>query len=97
MENLFLVTRSTFERTAWKLAARLAVSGDTICFIQDAVLAVKGPRDLKEKMTKLETKGVNLRFLAEDLNARSLSAPDEKTIDYDSLTELIEKAKRIIS
>ncbi|MBN2379148.1 sulfurtransferase complex subunit TusB [candidate division WOR-3 bacterium] len=97
MENLYLVTRSTFERTAWRLAARLAKPGDTICFIQDAVLAVKGPKDLQVKMSELESNGVNLRFLAEDLNARSLNAPVSKTINYDGLTELIEKARRIIS
>lgn len=97
MENLYLVTRSTFERTAWQLAARLAKRGDTICFAQDAVLAVKGPKDLSEKLAELESSGVAVRFLKEDLTARGLSAPQDKVINYDGLTELIESAKRIIS
>lgn len=97
MENLYLVTRSTFERTAWKLAARLAKSGDTLCFIQDAVLAVKGPAELTGKLTELESAGIVVRFLAEDLKARGLSAPQEKVINYDGLTELIENARHIIS
>ena len=97
MENLYLVTRSTFERTAWKLAVKLARSGDTVCFIQDAVLAVKGPQELRKKMTELEAKGVGLRFLEEDLEARSLIAPPDKTLDYEGLTSLIEQASRIIS
>ncbi|MBD3287032.1 sulfurtransferase complex subunit TusB [candidate division WOR-3 bacterium] len=97
VDNLYLVTRSTFERTAWRLALRLAQSGDTICFIQDAVLAVKGPLELRDKMAELESKGVDLRFLAEDLNARSLNASREKTVDYEGLVELIEKASRIIT
>ena len=97
MENLYLVTRSTFERTAWKLATRLAKSGDTVCFIQDAVLAVNGPKELTDKLSELESAGVAVRFLKEDLSARGLSAPQEKVINYDGLTELIENAKHIIS
>jgi sulfur relay protein TusB/DsrH len=97
MENLYLITRSTFERTAWKLAARLAKQGDTICFIQDAVLAVKGPAELTGKLSELESAGVTVRFLKEDLAARGLSAPADKVINYDGLTALIEGAKRIIS
>jgi len=97
MDNLYLVTRSTFERTAWKLAVRLAKQGDTVCFIQDAVLAVKGPEALTAKLAELESAGVAVRFLAEDLKARGLSAPQEKVVNYDGLTQLIENAKRIIS
>lgn len=97
MENLYLVSRSTFERTAWKLATRLAKSGDGICFIQDAVLAVKGPDELTGKIAELESAGVTVAYLAEDLKARGLSAPEEKVINYDGLTELIESAKHIIS
>lgn len=97
MENLYLVSRSTFERTAWKLATRLAKSGDSICFIQDGVLALKGPQELAEKIAELESAGISLHFLKEDLDARGLTGPREKIINYDGLVELIEKAKRIIS
>jgi sulfur relay protein TusB/DsrH len=97
MENLYLVSRSTFERTAWKLATRLAKQGDAICFIQDAVLAAKGPKELTRKLSELESAGVTVRFLSEYLSARGLSVPQEKVIDYDGLTELIENAKHIIS
>ncbi|MCK4334125.1 sulfurtransferase complex subunit TusB [candidate division WOR-3 bacterium] len=97
MENLYLVTRSTFERTAWQLAARLAKPGDTVCFIQDAVLAVNGPKELRGKLGELESTGVSVKYLAEDLAARGLSAPQEKVINYDGFVELIEKSKRIVS
>ncbi len=97
MENLYLVTRSTFERTAWQLAARLAKPGDTVCFIQDAVLAVQGPKELSRKLSEMESVGVTVRFLAEDLAARGLTAPEGKTVNYDGLTSLIEEAKHIIS
>lgn len=97
MENLYLVTRSTFERTAWKLATRLAKQGDAICFIQDAVLAVKGPEELRGKLAELESAGVVVRYLSEDLKARGISAPDEKVIDYDEFAELVENSKRIVS
>lgn len=97
MNNLYLVSRSTFERTAWKLAARLAEKGDTVFFVQDAVLAVKGPEELTGKIAELESAGVSVRYLAEDLKARGLSAPEEKVINYDGFTELIENSKRVIS
>lgn len=97
MQNLYLVTRSTFERTAWKLATRLAKPGDVICFIQDAVLATKGPEELTGKLAELESAGVAVKFLAEDLKARGLSAPKEKVISYDGFVELIENSKHIIS
>lgn len=97
MSNLFLITRSPFERTAWGLALRLAKPGDTLCFIQDGVLAVKGPRELGEGLSERESAGVAVRFLTEDLAARGLSAASRKVIDYHGLAELIERSKRIIS
>lgn len=97
MENLYLVTRSTFERTAWKLATRLAESGDTVCFIQDGVLAVKGPEELTGKLAEMESAGVVVRYLSEDLKARGISAPDEKVIDYDEFVELVENSRCIVS
>lgn len=97
MQSLYLVSRSTFERTAWKLATGLAGPGDAICFIQDGVLAVKGPKELADKLVELESAGVAVHFLEEDLEARGLSAPRGKVVDYDGFVELIENSKRMIS
>ncbi len=97
MNNLYLISRSTFERTAWKLALDLAKDGDTILFVQDAVLAVKGPAELRSRLDELESAGVGVKYLSEDLAARGLSAPSEKTVNYDGFCELIEKSERIIS
>jgi sulfur relay protein TusB/DsrH len=97
VNNLYLVSRSTFERTAWRLATRLAEKGDSVIFIQDAVLAVKGPVELSEKIAELESAGVSINFLAEDLESRGLSSPDHKVLDYDGFCQLIENSKRIIS
>lgn len=97
MGTLYLVTRSPFERGSWELALRLAAPGDGLCFIQDGVLAVRGPEPLVAKISKLEQSGIRIWYLKEDLSARGLQAAQEKTIDYDKLAELVTEFKRIIT
>ncbi len=97
MGTLYLVTRSPFERNSWELAARLASPDDTLCFIQDGVIAVRGPQALEAKIMQLEKSGIRVFYLKEDLDARGLSAAPEKTIDYDKLAELVLEFKRIIT
>jgi sulfur relay protein TusB/DsrH len=97
MGTLYLVTRSPFERGSWELALKLAASGDGVCFIQDGVLAVRGPQPLAAKISELEKSGVRVWYLKEDLEARGLEAAQEKTIDYDKLAELVAEFKRIIT
>lgn len=97
MGTLYLVTRSPYERNSWELALKLVAPGDGICFIQDGVLAVRGPQPLKAKISELEKSGVRVWFLKEDLAARGLDASQEKTMDYDRLSELVLEFKRIIT
>jgi sulfur relay protein TusB/DsrH len=97
MGTLYLITRSPYERNSWELAARLAKSSDSLCFIQDGVLAVQGPESLFTKITELEKKGVRIYYLKEDLEARGLTAALEKIIDYDKLAKLVTEFKRIIT
>ena len=97
MGTLYLITRSPFERNSWELASRLASSDDALCFIQDGVLAVRGPQTLAAKILELERSGVRVFYLKEDLLARGLEAAPEKTIDYDRLAELVVEFKRIIT
>jgi sulfur relay protein TusB/DsrH len=99
INNLFLVSRSPFQRPEALLDVELAENGDAVCFIQDGVYAAhKVPDALRAEIESARARGVKFFALTEDLEARGLSsAAGFQEIDYNGLVGLILESTRVIS
>ncbi len=99
MNNLYLITRSPFQRTEGATNISLSDRDDGLAFLQDGVLIAKSsPEWLKEEMEKAKERGVKFYLLKEDLEARGLESPEGfDVVDYDGFSDLILSYKRIIS
>lgn len=99
MKNLYLITRSPFQRTEGVTNISISDKDDAVAFIQDGVVIAKSsPGWFKGEMEKAKERGVKFYLLKEDLEARGLElAEGFEVVNYDGLCELILSYKRIIS
>lgn len=99
MNNLYLVTRSPFQRTEAVTNISLSDEGDGVAFIQDGVLVAKSaPQWLTDEVEKAKRRNVKFYLLKEDLEARGLEpCAGLEVIDYDGFSDLILHYPRIIS
>lgn len=99
MNNLYLITRSPFQRTEGITNISLSDKDDGVAFLQDGVVITKSsPEWLKGEIEKAKERGVKFYLLKEDLEARGLEPSQGfEVVNYDELCELILSYKRTVS
>ena len=94
--TLFFMSRSPGTAQGFGTTLRLAKNGDAIAFIHDGVYFSQGPGRFAGSLAAATKRGVGLRYLKPDLDARGISAA-EGVVDYDGLLDLIEKHGNVFS